>query len=59
MVFQLINDSPLGQLVTFEFGEYWTIRTRDNKTYSLRDPSSMGNEAYAAQTDYGIVGRAT
>jgi hypothetical protein len=56
---EVLGHSPLGQLVKFEFGEYWTIRTRDNKTYSLRDPSSMSREAYAAQTDYGIVGRAT
>jgi hypothetical protein len=55
----VLGHSPLGQLVKFEFGESWTIRTRDNKTYSLRDPSGMSNETYAAQTDYGIVGRAT
>jgi len=54
----VLGHSPLGQLVSFEFGDYWTIRTRDNKAYQLRDPSRMSREAYTAETDYGIVGRA-
>jgi len=53
-----LRHSPIGQLVSFEFAETWTIRTRDDKTYSVLDPSHLSREEYAASIDYGIVGRA-
>jgi hypothetical protein len=53
-----LQSSSIGQLVSFEFGDKWTIRTRNNNSYSLIDPSHLTREEYAANIDYGIVGRA-
>lgn len=44
-------------LFSFQFGESWTISTRDGTQYSLPDPSLLDRSAYTAQTDYGVVAR--
>lgn len=47
--------SRLIELVKFNFGASWTIRTRTNKVYSLPNPSTMSKEAYASSVDYGVI----
>jgi len=56
---EVLGHSPLGRMVSFEFAKQWTIRTKDGATYGMSDPSQMSRDAYAATTDYGIIGRAT
>ena len=51
----VVTKSRLSELVKFSFDDKWSIRTREDKTYSLRDPSKMNQKAYTAATDYGVV----
>ena len=43
----------------FEFDDDWTIVWEDSDRYSMPDPSRLGRDEYASQTDYGIVARLT
>jgi hypothetical protein len=40
-----------------EFGDNWTIRTQDGKTFSVPDPSQLKEEEYRLHQDFGVVAR--
>ena len=42
-------------IVRFEYGDEWVIRTKSGHRYALPDPSTLDRNAYANFTDYGVV----
>jgi len=52
-------EAHLEDLVRFEFGTDWAIVGNDGRRFTIRDPSTLSREEYAASTDYGVVARTT
>lgn len=53
----LMEESQLGELVKFEFGEEWAIVGQDGRRFSISDPSKLDRLRYENSTDYGVVAR--
>jgi hypothetical protein len=53
----LMEESRLGELVKFEFGEEWAIVGQDGRRFSISDPSKLDRLQYESSTDYGVVAR--
>lgn len=53
----LEDGGRLSRLVNFTFGEEWSIIGSDDKHFSMKDPSTIGREEYAAMIDYGVIAR--
>jgi hypothetical protein len=52
----LANRAP-SKFFEIDFGNDWTIRTRDGKTFSTPDPSNLKQEEYCSHADYGVMAR--
>jgi len=52
----VLTVTSLKKLVTFSFsGRDWAIKTRDGRTYSIKDPSSLDRDTYVNSIDFGVV----
>lgn len=53
----ITRSNYLGAFFHFEYGDRWSIQAAGARVFSITAPDGLSREDYAAQADYGVIGR--